>query len=101
MSRNTALPSHAAVPPNLLTPVLSLALGFAAMRAAAMFGPVAWRNLMPVMFVAMALWVTQMYLLSLAFAWLRDLSGSVWPAVAAHAAFNAAMNVAIFQFLWY
>jgi len=48
-----------------------------------------------------ALWVAQMYLLSLAFAWLRELSGSVWPAVAAHAAFNAAMNVAIFQFLWY
>ena len=37
-----------------------------------------------------ALWVIQIYLLSLAFAWLRERAGSLWPAVAAHAAFNAA-----------
>lgn len=51
--------------------------------------------------VSGALWVMQMFLLALLFAWLRRRAGSVLPAVAAHAAFNAAMNGWIFGQLWY
>lgn len=50
--------------------------------------------------VSGALWVAQMFLLSLAFAWLRRRSDSILPAIAAHAAFNAAMNGWIFARLW-
>jgi len=50
--------------------------------------------------VSGALWVAQMFLLSLAFAWLRRRSDSIWSAVLAHAAFNAAMNGWIFARLW-
>ena len=50
--------------------------------------------------VSGALWVAQMFLLSLALAWLRRRSGSLLPAIAAHAAFNAAMNAWIFARLW-
>lgn len=48
-----------------------------------------------------ALWMAQMFLLALLFAWLRRRAGSVLPAVAAHAAFNAAMNGWIFARLWH
>jgi membrane protease YdiL (CAAX protease family) len=41
-----------------------------------------------------------MTLLSLALATLRKLSDSVIPAVLAHSAFNATMNVFIFGVLW-
>lgn len=41
-----------------------------------------------------------MFLLSLMFAWLRRAGDSVLPAIAAHAAFNAAMNGWIFARLW-
>jgi membrane protease YdiL (CAAX protease family) len=47
-----------------------------------------------------SLWVAQMFALSLLFAWLRRSSDSVLPAIAAHAAFNAAMNGWIFARLW-
>ncbi|QNA90749.1 CPBP family intramembrane metalloprotease [Massilia sp. Dwa41.01b] len=47
-----------------------------------------------------ALWVGQMFLLALGFAWLRRASGSLLPAIVAHAAFNAAMNAWIFARLW-
>lgn len=47
-----------------------------------------------------ALWVGQMFLLSLAFAWLRRRADSIVPAILAHAAFNAAMNGWIFARLW-
>lgn len=50
--------------------------------------------------VSGALWVAQMFLLSLLFAWLRRRSDSIVPAIAAHAAFNAGMNHAIFTQLW-
>ncbi|MGJ9418351.1 CPBP family intramembrane glutamic endopeptidase [Massilia sp. CMS3.1] len=50
--------------------------------------------------VSGALWVAQMFLLSLMFAWLRRRGDSVMPAIAAHAAFNAAMNGWIFARLW-
>lgn len=50
--------------------------------------------------VSGALWVAQMFLLSLLFAWLRRRSDSILPAIAAHAAFNAAMNHFIFTRLW-
>ncbi|MFC4929516.1 CPBP family intramembrane glutamic endopeptidase [Massilia sp. GCM10023247] len=50
--------------------------------------------------VSGALWVAQMFLLSLLFAWLRRRSDSILPAILAHAAFNAAMNHAIFTRLW-
>jgi membrane protease YdiL (CAAX protease family) len=50
--------------------------------------------------VSGALWVVQMFLLSLMFAWLRRRSDSIVPAIAAHAAFNAAMNAWIFARLW-
>jgi membrane protease YdiL (CAAX protease family) len=50
--------------------------------------------------VSGALWFLLMTLLSLAFALLRKLSDSVVPAVLAHSAFNATMNVFIFGVLW-
>jgi hypothetical protein len=50
--------------------------------------------------VSGALWVAQMFALSLLFAWLRRRSDSILPAILAHAAFNAAMNGWIFARLW-
>ena len=50
--------------------------------------------------VSGALWVGQMFALSLMFAWLRRRSDSILPAIMAHAAFNAAMNGWIFARLW-
>lgn len=50
--------------------------------------------------VSGALWVAQMFLLSLLFAWLRRRSDSILPAIVAHAGFNAAMNHWIFTRLW-
>lgn len=50
--------------------------------------------------VSGALWVGQMFLLSLLFAWLRRAGDSILPAILAHAAFNAAMNGWIFARLW-
>ncbi|MET0981545.1 MAG: type II CAAX endopeptidase family protein [Telluria sp.] len=50
--------------------------------------------------VSAALWVAQMFLLSLMFAWLRRKSDSILPSIVAHAAFNAAMNHWIFTRLW-
>lgn len=50
--------------------------------------------------VSGALWVAQMFLLSLMFAWLRRRSDSIVPAIVAHAGFNAAMNHWIFTQLW-
>jgi membrane protease YdiL (CAAX protease family) len=47
-----------------------------------------------------ALWVMVMCLTAVLFATLRQRSGSLFPAMAAHAAFNAAMNAIIFGFLW-
>ena len=47
-----------------------------------------------------ALWVVLMFLVAFMFAALRKRSGSLFPAMASHAAFNATMNVAIFAFLW-
>ena len=50
--------------------------------------------------VSGALWVGQMFLLALLFAWLRRGSDSIVAAILAHAAFNAAMNGWIFARLW-
>lgn len=47
-----------------------------------------------------ALWVALMFCVALMFAWLRHRSGSLLPAMAAHASFNLAMNVCIFAALW-
>jgi membrane protease YdiL (CAAX protease family) len=47
-----------------------------------------------------ALWVGAMFLVAALFAFIRQRSGSLFPAMAAHAAFNAAMNTVIFAFLW-
>jgi membrane protease YdiL (CAAX protease family) len=47
-----------------------------------------------------ALWVAQMFALSLLFAWLRRRGDSIVPAILAHAAFNTAMNGWIFARLW-
>lgn len=57
-------------------------------------GAVAWLPL------SGALWVAQMTLVALLFATLRQRSGSLYPAMAAHAAFNLAMNSFIFYLLW-
>jgi len=46
------------------------------------------------------LWFLLMTALSIGFAWLRKKAGAVWPAVAAHAAFNATMNAFIFAYVW-
>lgn len=47
-----------------------------------------------------ALWVALMCCVALLFAWLRHRSGSLFPAMAAHASFNLAMNACIFAALW-
>lgn len=47
-----------------------------------------------------ALWVLMMFAVAWMFAWLRKRSGSLYPAMAAHAAFNLAMNIFIFLLLW-
>jgi hypothetical protein len=45
------------------------------------------------------LWVLAMFLTALLFAKIRQRTGSLFPAMAAHAAFNATMNTVIFAFL--
>lgn len=47
-----------------------------------------------------ALWFILMFSTALLFATIRRRSGSLYPAMAAHAAFNAVMNAVIFAFLW-
>ena len=47
-----------------------------------------------------AIWVALMFATALMFAWLRHSSGSLYPAMLSHAAFNAAMNAWIFSMLW-
>jgi membrane protease YdiL (CAAX protease family) len=47
-----------------------------------------------------ALWVLLMFVVALMFAVIRRRSGSLFPAMAAHAAFNATMNFVIFAFMW-
>jgi membrane protease YdiL (CAAX protease family) len=46
------------------------------------------------------LWMLLMFCTALMFAWLRSSSGSLLPAILAHAAFNLVMNATIFGFLW-
>lgn len=50
--------------------------------------------------VSGALWVMLMFLTALMLAAIRKRSGSLFPAMASHAAFNATMNLMIFSFLW-
>ena len=45
-------------------------------------------------------WMTLMFFTAWLFAWLRKRSGSLYPAIVAHMAFNGTMNLLIFQFLW-
>lgn len=45
-------------------------------------------------------WMVLMFCAALLFAWLRRASGSLYPAMAGHAAFNATMNGMIFAALW-
>ena len=46
------------------------------------------------------LWVILMFLTAYGFALLRKRSGSIYPAIAAHAVFNLTMNICIFLFLY-
>jgi uncharacterized protein len=41
-----------------------------------------------------------MVLVARLFAWLRSSTGSIYPAIAAHAAFNLVMGTCIFLALW-
>ena len=50
--------------------------------------------------VSGALWVGAMFLVALLFAAIRQRTGSLFPAMAAHATFNGVMNTVIFAFLW-
>lgn len=50
--------------------------------------------------VSGGLWVASMFVTALAFAALRRASGSLYPAIAAHMAFNVVMNALIFSVLW-
>jgi membrane protease YdiL (CAAX protease family) len=50
--------------------------------------------------VSGAIWVALMFATALLFAWLRQRSRSLYPAMLCHAAFNATMNVWIFSMLW-
>lgn len=45
-------------------------------------------------------WMALMFATAWLFAWLRQRSGSLYPAIVAHMAFNAAMNTTIFCLLW-
>jgi len=47
-----------------------------------------------------AIWMLLMFGAAMLFAYLRRSTGSLLPAIAAHAAFNLVMNVTIFGFLW-
>lgn len=51
--------------------------------------------------VSAAWWVGAMFLTAFLFAAIRKRTGSLFPAIAAHAAFNATMNAVIFAFLWH
>lgn len=42
------------------------------------------------------IWLPSMYLTAIVLGWIVRRSGSLWPAVTAHAAFNAAMNAVVF-----
>lgn len=46
------------------------------------------------------LWVVLMFSVAMLFAMLRRRSGSLFPALASHVAFNATMNILIFSYLW-
>lgn len=46
------------------------------------------------------IWVVLMTLVAYLFAWLRKRSGSIYPAIAAHSAFNFTMGTCIFSALW-
>jgi membrane protease YdiL (CAAX protease family) len=46
------------------------------------------------------IWASLMFAAAWLFAWLRKRSGSLYPAMAAHASFNVAMNAYIFSVLW-
>jgi membrane protease YdiL (CAAX protease family) len=54
-----------------------------------------------VMPLSAVLWMLQMYIVALVLAALRSASGSLLPAIFAHAGFNAAMNAFVFAFLWH
>jgi len=47
-----------------------------------------------------ALWVALMFLTALLFARIRKRTGSIYPSMASHAAFNLTMNIVIFSTLW-
>jgi uncharacterized protein len=47
-----------------------------------------------------AIWATLMFGVAFLFAWLKLRSGSLYTAMASHAAFNLSMNVLIFAYLW-
>jgi hypothetical protein len=51
--------------------------------------------------ISAAIWVGAMFLTAFLFAAIRKRTGSLFPAIAAHAAFNATMNAVIFAFLWH
>lgn len=51
--------------------------------------------------VSGTLWVLLMFSVAWLFAALRKRSGSLYPAMASHAAFNVTMNLAIFAWLWF
>lgn len=50
--------------------------------------------------VSGAIWVALMFSVAYLFAWLKRRSGSLYTAMASHAAFNFSMNGLIFAFLW-
>lgn len=47
-----------------------------------------------------AIWMLLMFGTALLFAWLRQRSGSLLPAIVSHAVFNLVMNVTLFAYLW-
>jgi membrane protease YdiL (CAAX protease family) len=47
-----------------------------------------------------AIWMLLMFGTAWMFAWLRQSTGSLLPAVVSHAVFNGVMNVTIFGWLW-
>ena len=47
-----------------------------------------------------SIWMLLMFATAMLFAYLRKTSGSLLPAIVAHAVFNLVMNATIFEFLW-
>ncbi len=87
---------------NALTLAVFLVIVLVVLRLAGTLDPRELRWTLPLGFLIMMAipWIVLMFLTALVFARLRRNGTSLYPAMIAHAAFNAAMNTWIFAVLW-